>query len=107
MNLSGVIIELDSKALVDALNNPCYENSVISLLFNDCRHLASRIPCLCFRHIYCEANMCADRLAKIGFQQSLDLVIHSSLLVDIFASLEVDCEETFFYRLCLISCSSV
>ena len=86
MNLNGVIIELDSKALVDAIINPCYANSVISPLFDDCKILASRIPRLCFRHIYREANMCADRLAKLGLHQSLDFVIHSSPPVDIVAS---------------------
>lgn len=68
MNLASIIVELDSKALVDALNNPSYANSMISPLFDDCRLLASNIPCLCFRHIYHKANMCVDRLAKIGLQ---------------------------------------
>lgn len=50
MNLTSIIVELDSKALVDALNNPSYANSVISPLFDDCKLLASNIPRL-FIHI--------------------------------------------------------
>lgn len=44
LNLSKVIVELDAKVLVDALNNLGSQNSVISPLFNDCRQLASKIP---------------------------------------------------------------
>ncbi|XP_075652482.1 uncharacterized protein LOC142622815 [Castanea sativa] len=43
MNLSDIIVEIDAKALVNAFNNPTYDNSVISPLFDDCRQLASRI----------------------------------------------------------------
>lgn len=104
MNFNAIIIELDAKALVDAFNNPDYANSVISPFFEDCRHLASRIPRLCIKHIYREANKCADRLAKLGLHQSLDFVIHSSPSVDILASLEADCQGNFVSRLCPISC---
>ncbi|KAK9993890.1 hypothetical protein SO802_023593 [Lithocarpus litseifolius] len=107
MNLNAFIIELDAKALVDALNNPSYANSVMFPLVDDCRHLASKIPRLCIRHIYPEANKCADRLAKLGLQQSLDFVIHSSLPVDIIASFEADCQGMFVNRLCPDSCISV
>ena len=37
LNLNAVIVELDARALVDALNNPSYANSIISLLFDDCK----------------------------------------------------------------------
>ena len=66
LNLSSVIVESDAKALVDALNNPAYDNSVGSPLYDDCKKLATQIPRLVFRHIYHEANLCADRLANMG-----------------------------------------
>lgn len=100
MNLSALIIELDAKALVDALNNPSYANSVISPLFDDCRQLASRISRLCIRHIYCKANKCAERLASLGLHQSLDFVIHSCPPVDILASFEADCQGLYSNKLC-------
>ena len=67
-------------------------------------HLASKISRLCIRHIYHEANKCVDRLVKLGLQcfskkkklglqQSLDFVIHSSPPMDIIASLKADCQE--------------
>lgn len=107
MNFNAIIIVLDAKALVDAFNNPGCANSMISPLFEDCRHLASRIPRLCIKHIYRKANKCADRLAKLGLHQSLDLVIHSSPPVDILASLEADCQGNFVTRLCPVSCISL
>ena len=60
-----------------------------------------------FRHIYREANMCADSLAKIGISQSLEFVIHSSPPVDSLASLEADSHGSFVNRACLALCSSV
>ena len=66
------MVELDAKALVNALKNPSYANTIVSSLFDDCRHLASQIPHLSFKHIYCEANRCADRLAYLGSCQGLD-----------------------------------
>ena len=106
MNIDAIIIELDAKALVDAFNKPSHARSVVSHLFEDCRQLADGIPHLHIRHIYCEANKCADRLAKIGLHQSLDFVIHSSPPVDIIASLEADCQGVFVNRSCPVSCSS-
>ena len=107
MNLNDIIIELDLKALVDAINNPSYANYIAAPLVDDCRHLASRFSRLCFRHIYHEANMCVDSLAKLGLIQSLDFVIHSSLPVDSIASLEADSQGSFVNRACPALCSSV
>ena len=35
--MTALIVELDAKALVVALTNPSYSNSVVSGLFDDCR----------------------------------------------------------------------
>ena len=65
LNLNVVIIEHDAKALVDALNNPLYSNSVTSPLLEDCKHLAAQIPHVSIKHSYQEGNRCADRLASV------------------------------------------
>ena len=90
MKLPAIVIELDAKALVDALNNPMYANSVISPLFDDCKLLVTWIPRLCIRHINREANKCADHLASIGALQSLDFVMHFCPHVDLLYFVEVD-----------------
>ena len=100
LKLDVVIIELDAKALVDALNNPMYANSVISPLFDDCRVLMARLPRFCIRHIYREANKCVNWLANISILQTLDFVMHSCPLVDLLSFVEVDCLGLYSSRLC-------
>lgn len=103
LNLSSAIVELDAKALVDALNNLDYNNSVISPLFDDCRQLASQIPRLVFRCIYREANSSVDRLANIGRLRSLDFVLYTSLPVDLVSLIMVDYQGLYTERRCLDS----
>lgn len=82
MNLRVVMIELDAKSLVDALNKSSYYNSVISPLLDDCKLLTSQIPQVHVKHTYRKANKCADRLANLGLLQTLDFIVHSSLPLD-------------------------
>ncbi|KAF3960850.1 hypothetical protein CMV_014465 [Castanea mollissima] len=103
LNLSNVIAELDAKALVDALNKPSFDNSVISPLSDDCKQLASQIPRIVFRHIYREANSCADHLANVGRPQSLDLVAYNSPPVDLAPHIMADCQGLCAKKLCLDS----
>lgn len=100
LKLVAIIIELDAKVLVDALNNHVYANSVISPLFDDRRVLMAWLPRFCIRHIYREANKCTDRLANLGILQTLDFVMHSYLPVDLQSFVEVDCRGLYSNRLC-------
>ena len=65
MNLTATVIELDAKAIVDAFTNPTYSNSIVSTLFDDCKQLVTSFSQHCIRHIYREANSCADHLANL------------------------------------------
>ena len=76
LKLNAVIIKLDAKALVDALNNPLLSNSIISPLFEDYKHLAAQLPHVSIKHSYREGNRCADRLASIALSQAMNFVIH-------------------------------
>lgn len=42
LNIQCLIVEVDARALVDALLNSDYVNIVVSPLLDDCRHLLSR-----------------------------------------------------------------
>lgn len=99
MNWTKVIVELDAKVLVDALNNRGSHTTMISPLIEDCRFLASQIPQLVISHIYREANSCADRLANMGRLQHLDFVLHSSPPVGLGSSVMVDCQGVYSKRL--------
>ena len=66
LKLSAVVVELDAKALVDALSNPSYSNSVISPLFDDCKLLASQIPHLASSiFIVRRINVLIDQLIQV------------------------------------------
>ncbi|KAL0010834.1 hypothetical protein SO802_005942 [Lithocarpus litseifolius] len=77
-NFAAVEVEIDAKAIVDAISNLNYTNLFVSPLMDDYRLLASRIPQIRFRHCYREANRCVDALARLGGLQSIDFAIFVS-----------------------------
>ena len=51
------------------------------------------------RHVYREANSCADWLANLGRLQDVDFVLHSSPPVDLVSFVMADCQGVFSKRL--------
>ena len=90
MSARAVLIELDAKALVDILNNFAYSNAVISPLLDDCKFLISHFSQVRVKHIYLEANKCANRLAKLGLSQAVDFIVHSAPPVELIPLVEAD-----------------
>ena len=99
-NFSANIVEIDAKALVDALNSPSLRNSVISPIFEDCKQLILQIPQVRINHVYREANICADWLANFGHSQSLDFILFSAPPVSLLPSVEADRSGRWCNRLC-------
>ena len=91
---------------MEALNNPSFTNTVISPLKDDCKLLVSQMPHACIKHVFWEANLCVDRLARLGCSQSLDFTLYSSPLVDLISFIEADCRGVFSDRLCPVSSSA-
>ena len=89
MNLQSVIVELGASTVVDALNNPVYANTILSTLFDDCKHLIARLPQCHIRHIFREAS-CANKLSRLGLLQSVNFVLLSSPLMDLLPLMEAD-----------------
>ena len=56
LNINALEVELDAKAIVDALDNPSYVNNVISPLLDDRKLLISHIPQFCIKHCFRQAN---------------------------------------------------
>ncbi|XP_030931190.1 uncharacterized protein LOC115957099 [Quercus lobata] len=100
IHTQSVIIELDAKAIVDAFNSQTYSNTIVSSIMDDCRHMATRIPQTSFRHIYKEANKCADFLAKLGTLIESDFIVLSSPPMDLSSILEADANGLYVNRLC-------
>ena len=100
LNACAVLIELDAKSLVDALNNSSYYNSVISPLLDDCKLLMDQTPQVRIKHTYREANKCADHLANLGLFQSVDFLVHTDPPVKLFPLIEADLQGTCYNKLC-------
>ena len=96
----AVCIELDAKAVVDALHSQSYTNTVIYSIMEDCNHLVTLIPQTSVRHVYREANRCADFLSKLGTGLENDFAIFSSPPMDLLAILEDDVCGFSINRLC-------
>lgn len=62
--------------------------------------MVPRIPQTWIRHIYKEANRCADFLAKLGTSFEGDFIVFSSPLVDLACVLEADASGLYVNRLC-------
>ena len=75
LNFPAVIVELDSKLVVDLLNKELDNPNGIDVLVSDCRESLKAIPCVRIQHCYREANKCADALARRGALLSQDFSI--------------------------------
>ena len=72
LKLPAVIIELDSKLVVDLLNKELDNPNGIDVLVTDCRECMKTIPCVRSQHCFREANKCVDALARRGALLSQD-----------------------------------
>lgn len=100
LNISSVTVELDARAIVDAISNDQYVNNVISHVLDDCRLLISRFRRILFKHCYREAKRCADNLARMSISQEIDFISFESPHVDVLNAYEDDCNEVYLSRLC-------
>ena len=95
-----VEVELDAKAVVDMLANPLYSNNAISPLIEDCRFFISQIPHVRIKHCYCEANRCADKLARLGANQNVNFICYEDLPGELGVIVEADCNGVSIARQC-------
>ena len=101
LNLSSIIVESDAKALIDALNNPIHDKLLVSPLLDDCKQLVAQFHRIIFRHIYCETNLCVDRLANMGRLQNSEFVGHTSPPMELLSLIVADCQGLYSKRLYL------
>ena len=100
LNVQAIIIELDAKTIVDALNLQAKSNTVVSSIMEDCRHLVTLIPQTTIRHVFKEANRCADKLANLGLNLDADFTLFSCPPMDLFSCLEADSHGLYCNRFC-------
>ena len=86
--------------MVEVLKNNTYVNNIVSPILDDCRHLAACFQQIQFKHCYCQANRCANLLAKKGAIQESDFISFVSSPVDIYNVFEEDLNGVYFNRMC-------
>ena len=85
LNLTNVIIELDTKLVVDLLQNEEGRKNGNEVIIADYREGLKKILRVRVQHCFREANMCANALARRGTFLSQDFVIfHSPHLMFLF-----------------------
>ena len=75
LNLLAVIIELDSKLVVELMKKELDNPNGIDVLVTYCRDSLKAIPCVRIQHCYREATKCADALARWGALLNQDFSI--------------------------------
>ena len=90
LKLPALIIELDAKLIVDLLQKSDGHRNCIDALVSDCKTELKNIPRVQINHCYCEANKCADALARRGAMLSQDFVIFLDPPTDVSLLLSLD-----------------
>ena len=103
----SVVIEVDAKAIVETFNSPTLPSSCVSPIMDECRHIAKQIPQVRFRHIYREANRCADFLGRLGSSLEIGFSVFISPPMDLFPFLEADANGVYVNRRCPVSLLAV
>lgn len=81
--MQNVEIKTDAKAIVDVVNNSSCTNHFILPIVDDCRQLISQLAQVQIGHCYCEANACADFLARKGALQASSFILYQDPPVDL------------------------
>ena len=80
--MQNLEVELDVKVIVNLINSRNSSNTAYSSLLFDCRLLLDMIPHTKVKHVFREANKCADALARKGCHAHEEFVIFDSPLSD-------------------------
>jgi ribonuclease HI len=90
LEIPNLEIEMDSTVAVKLLHSTNSPNAFLSSIVNDCRYLLERFEAYTLKHIYREANGCADLLAKAGCDQHSDFLVYTSAPAHVLEALDFD-----------------
>uniref|UniRef100_A0A2N9FT32 CCHC-type domain-containing protein n=1 Tax=Fagus sylvatica TaxID=28930 RepID=A0A2N9FT32_FAGSY len=90
LEIPNLEIEMDSAVAVKLLHSTNSSNAFLSSIVNDCRYLLERFEAYTLKHIYREANGCADTLAKAGCVQHSDFLLYTSAPAHVLEALDFD-----------------
>jgi len=98
LKLTAVVIELDSKLVVDLLKKELNNPNDNDVLVADCRNSLKIIPTVRIQHCYREGNKCANALARRGAFLSKDFSIFLDPPFDVAFLLSLDAAGTMYDR---------
>ena len=75
LGIIQLLVELDAKVIVDLVLSTKPSNNSYSSLLNDCRYLLLQFHRIKINHVFQEANMYIDHLAKGGCTLSENFVV--------------------------------
>uniref|UniRef100_A0A2N9FPJ3 CCHC-type domain-containing protein n=1 Tax=Fagus sylvatica TaxID=28930 RepID=A0A2N9FPJ3_FAGSY len=90
LEISKLEIEMDSSVAVESLKTTSMPNVFLRSIVDDCRLLLERFEATTIKHIYREANGCADALAKTGCVQHVNISFYPSAPAHVLEALAFD-----------------
>uniref|UniRef100_A0A2N9IA93 RNase H type-1 domain-containing protein n=1 Tax=Fagus sylvatica TaxID=28930 RepID=A0A2N9IA93_FAGSY len=99
LGILNLEIEMDSLVAVELANSITTPNIFLSAIVTDCRSLMERFELCSLKHIFREANGCADLLAKAGYAQSPDFLSFSNAPTYLLEALAFDVSNATRFRL--------
>ena len=99
LGILNLEIEMDSLVAVELVNSITTPNVFLSAIVTDCRSLMERFELCSLKHIFREANGCADVLAKAGCVQSSDFLSFSNASAHVLEALAFDVSNDTRFRL--------
>jgi ribonuclease HI len=98
LEILNLEIEMDSLVAVDLINSSITSNAFLSTVVDDCRSLMERFELRSLKHIFREANGCADLLAKAGCVQHPDFVYFPNAPAHVLEALAFDVSNVTRFR---------
>uniref|UniRef100_A0A2N9IH06 RNase H type-1 domain-containing protein n=1 Tax=Fagus sylvatica TaxID=28930 RepID=A0A2N9IH06_FAGSY len=92
-------IEMDSLVAVEFVNSITTPNAFLSTIVTDCRSLMERFEICSLKHIFREANGCADLLAKAGCDQTSNFISFPNAPAYVLEALAFDVSNATRFRL--------
>jgi ribonuclease HI len=99
LGIFNLEIEMDSLVAVELANSITTPNIFLNTIVTDCRSLMERFDLCSLKHIFREANGCADLLAKAGCAQSSDFLSFSNAPAYVLEVLAFDVSNATRFRL--------
>uniref|UniRef100_A0A2N9F1N1 RNase H type-1 domain-containing protein n=1 Tax=Fagus sylvatica TaxID=28930 RepID=A0A2N9F1N1_FAGSY len=101
LGILNLEVGMDSLVTVELLNSITTHNAFLSSIVTDCRYLMESFKHSSLKHIFREANGCADLLAKAGCDKLLDFISFPTAPAHVLEALAFDVSNDTC--LCLIS----